>query len=185
LLSDRQLSACTGASLNDAVKWLDPITSAMAVFSINSPKRIAAFLAQIGHESQNLRRTREIWGPTAAQLGYEGRKDLGNHRPGDGRKYMGHGLIQITGRANHAACTVGLRKYMQCPDFEQSPELLEEIPQWAAMSACWFWTDYKKLNAYADSDDFVGITRRINGGTNGWKERGELWEAGKLALGVE
>ena len=76
----------------------------MGRFQIIGIKRVAAFIAQIGHESGQLVYAREIWGPTPAQAKYEGRKDLGNTVPGDGFKYRGRGLIQITGRANYAAC---------------------------------------------------------------------------------
>lgn len=126
---------------------------------------------------------REIWGPTPAQLRYQGRADLGNLRPGDGRKYMGRGLIQITGHSNYMSVRDGLRIYLpNVPDFEQSPELLE-VPVWAAHSAGWFWA-VRGLNELADSGAFMSITRRINGGTNGYDDRLALWESGKGALGV-
>ena len=144
---------------------------------------MAAFLAQVGHESGRVVYAREIWGPLPAQLRYEGRKDLGNLRPGDGRKYLGRGLIQITGRANAIAVRDGLRQYLpSVPDFEASPELLE-VEQWAAYSAGWFWAAHG-LNGLADSDSFMQITRKINGGTNGYEDRLALWESGKGALGV-
>ncbi len=75
---------------------------------INTPARAAAFLAQVGHESGQLRYLREIWGPTPAQVRYEGRADLGNAQPGDGKRFMGRGLIQITGRKNYADCGAAL-----------------------------------------------------------------------------
>ena len=70
-------------------------------YEINTPLRLAAFIAQIAHESGDFKYTREIWGPTKAQIGYEGRLDLGNTVPGDGKRYRGRGLIQITGRSNY------------------------------------------------------------------------------------
>ena len=80
------------------------LNTAMGRFQIVGSRRVAAFIAQIGHESGQLVYVREIWGPTPTQAKYEGRKDLGNTVPGDGFKYRGRGLIQITGRANYAAC---------------------------------------------------------------------------------
>jgi len=178
-----QLASATGATMQRAQNWHDSLDAAMGVFTITTPERMAAFLAQIGHESGRLVYVREIWGPTDAQLRYEGRKDLGNLRPGDGRRYLGRGLIQITGRANAIAAREGMRIYLpSVPDFEQSPELLE-LPRWAAYSAGWFWAKHG-CNELADAGSFMSITRRINGGTNGYDERCALWESGKSALGV-
>ena len=112
-------------------------------YGIVGTARVAAFIAQVGHESGQLRYVREIWGPTAQQLTYEGRADLGNTVKGDGSKYHGRGLIQITGRANYAACGEALGL-----DLINKPELLE-LPQHAAMSAAWFWST-KGLNTLAD-----------------------------------
>lgn len=178
-----QLAAGTGANPQRARNWLEPLDAAMGVFAITTPQRIAAFLPQIGHESGRLVYVREIWGPTPAQLRYEGRKDLGNLRPGDGRKYLGRGLIQLTGHGNAIAARDGMAAYLpNVPDFEQSPELLE-LPRWAAYSAGWFWATHG-CNELADAGDFMSITRRINGGTNGYEERCALWESAKAALGV-
>jgi putative chitinase len=141
-----------------------PLTAAMAEFSIDTPRRQASFLAQVAHESGQLRFTRELWGPTPAQKDYEGRADLGNVCPGDGFRYRGRGLIQITGRANYAACGAMLGF-----DVLNNPELLEG-PTLAARSAGWFWKKHG-LNDLADKDDQVAICKRINGGTNGLAER--------------
>ena len=144
------------------------LNTAMSKYGIVTIARIAAFIAQVGHESGQLRYVREIWGPTAQQAGYEGRADLGNTVKGDGSKYRGRGLIQITGRANYAACgeALGLGLINQ-------PELLEQ-PQHAAMSAAWFWST-KGLNTLADRGELVKITRRINGGSNGMADRQALY----------
>lgn len=143
---------------------------------------MAAFIAQIGHESLSLRYTAEVWGPTPTQKRYEGRTDLGNTRPGDGIKFRGHGLIQTTGRFNHAAVRDRLRAAgHDCPDFEAFPEELE-TPKWAAWSAADYWS-WKKLNELADRDDFLLITRRINGGTNGLADRQARWEKARMILG--
>ncbi len=106
-----------------------PLTAAMAEYGIDTPQRKAAFLAQLAHESGSLRYVREI----ADGMAYEGRKDLGNVQPGDGPKYKGRGLIQITGRANYLSCGAALGLPLV-----DHPELLEE-PSNACRSAGWFW----------------------------------------------
>ena len=170
-----QLSTATGSHQREAEMFLPVIDAAMDEFEINTPARQAAFLAQIGHESGGLHWLREIWGPTTAQERYEGRQDLGNTEPGDGYKYRGRGLVQITGRANYAEAGEALGV-----DFVNAPELLEN-PDQAARSAAWFWKRHG-LNELADADDFYTITRRINGGTNGYDERVALWDAAKGVL---
>ena len=144
------------------------LNTAMQRYQIVGNKRVAAFIAQIGHESGQLVYVREIWGPTPAQAKYEGRKDLGNTVPGDGFKYRGRGLIQITGRANYAECGEALGL-----DLINHPELLEK-PQHACMSAAWFWAS-RGLSTLADAGKFDTITRRINGGQNGAADRQALY----------
>ena len=144
------------------------LNTAMSRYQIVGAKRVAAFIAQIGHESGQLKYVKEIWGPTAAQAKYEGRKDLGNTVAGDGSKYRGRGLIQITGRANYMACGEGLGL-----DLVKQPELLEK-PQHACMSAAWFWAT-KGLSTLADAGQFDKITQRINGGQNGAADRQALY----------
>ena len=144
------------------------LNAAMGHYQIVGTKRVAAFIAQIGHESGQLKYVKEIWGPTAAQAKYEGRKDLGNTVAGDGSKYRGRGLIQITGRANYMACGEALGL-----DLITQPELLEK-PQHACMSAAWFWAS-KGLSTLSDAGQFDNITRRINGGQNGAADRQALY----------
>ncbi|GGX33301.1 glycoside hydrolase [Pigmentiphaga litoralis] len=187
ILAVQQLARATDAPIARAAPWLTPLMAAMQAFQINTPRRGAAFLAQLAHESGRLVYVRELWGPTVAQRGYEGRRDLGNTQPGDGSRYRGRGLIQTTGRANYAATRDGLRAAgHSAPDFEAEPMRLEER-EWAALSAAWFWTAYKRLNALADTGtepDFITITRRINGGINGLADRQNLWKGAKAALQV-
>lgn len=170
-----QLSAALGCPLVRAEKWIDPMNAAMERFEINTPARQAAFIAQIGHESGKLVYVREMWGPTSWQVKYEGRADLGNTQPGDGRRFMGRGLIQITGRANYHSCGAALGE-----DLESHPELLEQ-PIYAAMSAGWFWKSHG-LNVLADAGKFELLTKHINGGLTGEPDRLALWETAKAAL---
>lgn len=172
-----QLAICTGANTARATQWLTPINDAMDKWDINTPVRQAAFLAQIGHESMNLVYSKEIWGPTSAQLRYEGRADLGNTQPGDGSKYRGRGFIQVTGRDNYtqAAKALGL-------DLVDHPELLEE-PELAASASAWWWAVHG-CNELADAGNFLALTQRINGGQNGYADRCERWAKAKEILGV-
>ena len=147
--------------------FVSVLNTAMSHYQIVGTKRVAAFIAQIGHESGQLKYVREIWGPTKAQAKYEGRSDLGNTVVGDGSKYRGRGLIQITGRANYAACGEALGL-----DLTAQPELLEK-PQHACMSAAWFWAT-SGLNTLADAGKFEAITQRVNGGQNGAADRQAL-----------
>lgn len=135
---------------------------AMAEFLINTPPRETAFLAQIAHESGSLRYVREL----ASGESYESRADLGNTEPGDGVRFRGRGLIQITGRANYLACSRALFGDDRLVNF---PGLLE-LPEAACRSAAWFWWGHG-LNSLADAGEFEKITRRINGGTNGAADR--------------
>ena len=168
-ITEQQLLQILPSAGRQAGVFVPVLNTAMAKYGIVTRLRIAAFIAQVGHESGQLRFVREIWGPTAQQVGYEGRADLGNTVKGDGSKYRGRGLIQITGRANYVACGEALGL-----DLINNPQLLEQ-PQYAAMSAAWFWS-MKGLNTLADQSDFVRITRRINGGLTGQEDRQALYD---------
>lgn len=154
-----------------AASFLDPLNAAMAEFSINTPARQAAFLAQVGHESGQLLYVREI----ASGAAYEGRADLGNTQPGDGARFRGRGLIQVTGRANYVAAMLALDL-----DCVEHPELIEQ-PLNACRSAGWFWRSHG-LNELADAGDQVRVTRRVNGGTNGLAERLALFTVAQRVL---
>ena len=154
--------------------FIEPLNAAMHEFHINSPIRQAAFIAQIAHESGELRYVEEI----ASGSAYEGRKDLGNTQPGDGMKYKGRGLIQITGRNNYLECGKALGV-----DLVTQPELLE-TNDLACRSAAWFWASHG-LNDLADKGDFERITKRINGGYNGLKERQAYYAKALLFLGAK
>lgn len=175
------LTAAIGCTPDRAEMFAGALDSACARYGIDTPQRMAMFLAQIGHESGSLKWTSELWGPTAAQARYEGRADLGNMQPDDGQRFKGRGLIQITGRANYTALRDRLRAAgMDCPDFVARPEALE-MPQWAALSAADYW-DMRRINNAADAGDFDRVTRLINGGLNGIEDRRRRWERAKNAL---
>lgn len=199
MITMQQLAACTGARVDRAQAFLPHLITTMREYGIDTAARAAAFLAQIGHESAGLRYTTELWGPTTEQSRYERDPDelwpptsdtqrnwkpyvLGNAQSGDGYRFRGHGLIQVTGRANHAGARDRLRvKFgIRVPDFEQEPGRLAEY-EWAALSAGDFWAS-RNLNALADAEDFMRLTRKINGGTNGYADRLALWETGKEVL---
>ena len=122
----------TEANRQKYIEWLNYFTSK---YSIDSDKEVAAFIAQIGHESGQLRYVEEL----ASGRAYEGRKDLGNTQAGDGIRFKGRGLIQITGRFNYTQLSKDLGE-----DFIKHPELLS-TPKYAVQSACWFWNK-NKLN---------------------------------------
>lgn len=169
------LARAMSIQLARAEKWLVPLTEAMAFADISTRLRKAAFLAQIGHESLSLAYTKELGGASYFAK-YNGREDLGNTQPGDGPRFAGRGLIQVTGRANYLACS----KALFGDDRLLSQPTLLETPQWAAMSAAWFWSS-KGLNALADADRFTDLTRRINGGVNGLADRKDRY---RTALSV-
>lgn len=145
----------------------------MDKYQINTKARIAPFLANVAHESAQFNRTEEI----ASGEAYEGRVNLGNTQPGDGKRFKGRGLIQTTGRSNYKAVSDALKI-----DFVVNPWLLEK-PAPATESACWFWAKAKGLNTIADYPDtwihpgahkyskFQYIVLLINGGQNGFAER--------------
>jgi putative chitinase len=145
------------------------------VFEINTLFRAAHFLGQVAHESAGFQTLHEYWGPTEAQLGYEGRDDLGNTQAGDGHRFMGRGPMQLTGRDNYTKMAARLNL-----DLVNKPELAAE-PDVAAHIACLFWTD-KGLNSWADEDNVKAITRRINGGFNGLASRMKYVVRAKSAL---
>ncbi len=174
-LTPALLRAAVGCTADLADIYADHLSYACAMHDITGPVRMAAFLAQIGHESVSLKHASEIWGPTDEQKRYEGRKDLGNTHLGDGYFFRGRGLIQCTGRDNYTK--MGERLGL---DLIGSPELLEQ-PRWAALSAAVWWSTHG-CNQLADAGDFVALTKRINGGTNGLEDRQRRWEKAKQAL---
>ena len=143
----------------------------LTAFGINTVLRAAHFLAQTCHESAGFSTTEEFADGTA----YEGRKDLGNSEPGDGVRFKGRGLIQLTGRANYALFgrLIGL-------DLIADPRVAAE-PVLSLKIACAFWQQ-RGLNRFADADDVESVTTRINGGLNGLESRKVFLAKAKAAL---
>lgn len=185
----------TGLTQKASAKWYGPICDACIAYGINTPLRLAGFLAQTGHESMGFVHTKEIWGPTKAQQRYDTRADLGNtttaaiiaataaNKP-VGLFYRGHGLIQVTGFDNHKRCGEALGI-----DCVNHPDLLS-TDQYAALSAAWFWHT-NGLNAIADRGDNLAMSRAINLGDpnskhtpNGMLDRNERYARAKLAFGL-
>lgn len=197
----RTLAAAANIDGALAMKWADPLTRAMDMFAILTPKRQAHFIAQVGHESGSFARLVENLNYSAegllktwparfdkasasaaarspeqiANIVYGGR--MGNVNAGDGWKYRGRGLIQLTGRENYrqAANALGLELLVH-------PELLER-PGEAAIVAAWYWAD-RGLNTLADAGKLEAITRKINGGVNGLVDRQERYLLAAKVLGV-
>lgn len=163
-----------------AREYLPHLNSAMAEAGITTPKRQAAFLAQIAHESieltdfvENGRRAYFDKYEPGTEIG----ENLGNTQPGDGYRYRGRGAIQLTGRDNYRRAGTALNLPL-----EEQPDRADD-PDVAFRTAGWFWNS-KDLNEYADAENFREITRRINGGTNGLEKREEYYAAAKEALGI-
>ncbi|WP_426247260.1 glycoside hydrolase family 19 protein [Pseudomonas sp. TWR3-1-1] len=171
-ITQQQLQQILPNAGQTAGVFVPVLNTAMVRFQIVGTKRIAAFIAQIGHESGQFRYVRELGNDQYLSKYDTGSlaKRLGNtpEADGDGQKYRGRGLIQITGRANYMMCGEALAL-----DLINQPELLEK-PQHACMSAAWFWAS-RGLNTLADADQFDTITRRINGGQNGAADRQALY----------
>lgn len=142
---------------------------AMRDYNITTRRRASMFIAQIAHESAGLKAREEY----ASGDAYEGRRDLGNTAPGDGRRFKGRSYIQITGRTNYAQISKAWGT-----DFLRNPQRLAE-PQYAAKGAAWWWKTHG-CNELADKGDFVAVTRRINGGTNGLADRQRYYRRAKL-----
>lgn len=163
-------------------RFLKPINDAMDKYGINTPLRQAHFLCQIAWESGSLRYTEEIASGAAYDTGAKA-KQLGNtpERDGDGQRYKGRGLLQVTGRTNYKLYGVVIGKDME--DQKQQNWLLLKQPQYAADSAGWFWKS-NGLNARADRDEHTNITRIINGSTITAMKRLPYLRNAKIALGL-
>ncbi|CAA7618363.1 glycoside hydrolase family 19 protein [Magnetospirillum sp. SS-4] len=203
LTTDVLRATFTGARSTDLDRFAAPLAAACAEWGIDTPLRLAAFLAQIAHESGQFRALAENLNYSAEALlrvfprhfdaegaeayarqperiaarVYANRMGNGDEDSGDGWRYRGRGLIQLTGRANYAACGEALRLGLV-----HAPEMLEQ-PGLAARSAGWFW-QRNGLNRPADAGNIETITRRINGGLSGLKDRKAHYARACTALEV-
>jgi len=155
-------------------RYLPHLLTGMHERSIATPLRQAHFIAQLAHESGAFRYAEEL----ASGDAYEGRADLGNTQPDDGRRFKGRGLIQLTGRANYTAYGRAIGR-----DLTADPTPVATDPALAVDAACWFW-ETRGLNALADADDVERATRRINGGLNGYADRQAYLRRAKFFLGL-
>lgn len=164
-----------GAPAGTAAPLAGGVEALEGAVILASGLRLAHFLAQAGHETMGFARMVEMWGPTPAQRRYEGRADLGNVRPGDGFRYRGRGVLQITGRDNYRrfGALIGV-------DIEGQPDRAAEPPIAMAL-ACAYWTS-RRINAAADRDDVEAVTRLINGGLNGIDDRRQRLARAKAIL---
>ncbi|ELS04933.1 putative chitinase [Xenococcus sp. PCC 7305] len=175
LITYKHFRACLPyARSEDIDLFFDPLNRAFQEFDVNTVSRLAAFIAQVAHESGSLKWKEEI----ASGAAYERRRDLGNIYRGDGRRFKGRGVIQLTGRSNYqwASRALGI-------DLVSNPLKATE-PIISSRIACLYWQS-RNLNRYADQETIAGfraITRRINGGYNGWTDRLKHWRIARKAL---
>jgi uncharacterized protein (TIGR02594 family) len=160
------------ASKSNISKYLDPLNKTMQNYEINTPLRQAHFIAQLAHESGSFRYSEEI----ASGSAYEGRRDLGNTQPGDGRKFKGRGLIQLTGRSNYQEYGRDIGRNLL-----EDPELVATDSELCVDVAGWYWMK-REINLYADANDIKMVTRKINGGLNGLIDRIDYFERAQHVL---
>lgn len=150
---------------------VDYLNMHMPKYEVNTYLRVCHFLAQAAHEAASFRTLEEY----ASGAAYEGRKDLGNTQKGDGVRYKGRGIFQLTGRANYR--TIGAKIGM---DLENNPELAES-PEVSVLTALEYWKS-RNLNPLADKDDVRAITKKINGGFNGLEDRKKYLAKAKTVI---
>lgn len=165
------LPECT---LERAERYFPGLTETMQRYGIDTPRRMTHFLAQIGHESGGFRYAEEL----ASGEAYENRADLGNSNPGDGVRFKGRGLIQLTGRANYAAYGQAIGRDLTVND---NWLLVASDPALCVDVAGWYWAR-RKINALADRDDLKAVTKAINGGLNGLDDRQDKLQRARFFL---
>ena len=169
MITKQQLkNICSQTKDENIDKYLPHLNMLMDKYEINTPNRRRHFIAQLAHESNQFNSCREKYNGTPQEYfkKYDGRKDLGNSFAGDGLKFFGRGLIQITGRFNYSCASIDIFKN---DTLISKPEQVEQ-PALAVEVSCWFWKT-KHLNSLADADEIKAITMKINGGLNGFNER--------------
>ena len=205
LLNSQQLDALLPGNIN-AESWLEPLNTILPTVGIDNEHRIAAFMAQCGHESADFTKLHEVlnynaaglmatWpsrfdGPTAIEYAHQSEKignkvyanRLGNgdEKSGDGWKFRGRGLIQVTGKSNYAACSKAIFGDYRLLD---DPTVVETDKETAIKSAAWFW-NLNDLSALADNGYIREMTKKINGGYLGIEDRISRYTAAKTILGI-
>lgn len=174
-ISEAQIRAMMPLAGTRLAPHLPYIVPALQWGRISTPPELAAFFAHLAHESGEYRYMREIADGSA----YEGRLDLGNTQPGDGRRYPGRGAIQVTGRAAARQAGLDLGE-----DFERHPEKME-LPEWATKVSVWFWVKYKPELRPAATREWFHVTQRlVNGGENGWADRLQCYQRNRRLFGL-
>ena len=171
LTKDKLYQIARNAPHSKIDEMYDQILQTMQTYQINSTLRIAHFLAQVLHESGSFKYTEEL----ASGSAYEYRSDLGNDTIGDGVKFKGRGLIQLTGKLNYIKYGNDIGQ-----NFTSNPKPVSS--SYSVDAAGWFW-DKRNLNSLADNDDLIRITKRVNGGLNGLSSRREFLDRAKEILG--
>jgi len=162
-------------------EYVGPLNAMFDEFHLDTPYRVAAFLGNAIVESDHLKTFTEY----ASGEEYEGRTDLGNTHPRDGKKFKGRGIIQVTGRTNYSKCGTALGQ-----DLIAHPELLASDTGLAIRSGGWYWTTYKNLNRFADKgpDGFAETVYRVNGAVTAprthWPERVAYYKRALRELGA-
>ncbi|ALU42132.1 glycoside hydrolase family 19 protein [Pseudoalteromonas rubra] len=194
------------ASVDNIRYYLSALNSVLPEYEITTPLRVAHFLAQIGHESGSLKYKQENLNYSAVALRtvfgkyfddetiaadyarkpelianrvYADRMGNGDEASGDGWRYRGRGLIQLTGKSNYQRCSEAIGQ-----DLLSHPELLCSEPDVAVRSACFYWQS-RKLNRLADQDELVAITRKINGGIHGLEDRAAFLNRAKQFMSID
>ncbi|MEL6438537.1 MAG: glycoside hydrolase family 19 protein [Cyanobacteria bacterium J06621_8] len=186
-INSQQLLQIAGTNtVKNRIEAFTPgVNATFEKYQINTNLRMAHFLAQVMHESGGFKWLRELWGPTAQQKSYEPpfskARELGNRDKGDGFKYRGRGLIQLTGKYNYKKLTDEIGTDFNV-DFVSQPNLVETTP-YAVLAAGWYW-DRNNINQWADQDDLRKVTKSINGGFNGLEDRRKFLKRAKLVLKV-
>lgn len=180
ILTAEQIKEISPSTPLERIKtFLPHLNEYLPKFGIDTPIEVSSFLAQVLHESGGLKWLREIWGPTVVQSRYEGRKDLGNVIAGDGEKFKGRGLIQVTGRANYAAISKAI---FGDERLLREPEILA-TPQYGTLSSCIYWKS-RNLDAFDDDFSIKEETKKVNGGYNGLEDREKYFQRAIKILGA-